>query len=362
MKGLSFAAAMLAFAMGAAPVLAGDLDRANEAVKNATNEDLRTEFQRRFDERKRPPAATRSLVSTRGQDSPFSGIDELDLLTAARGQTRTIYGADTRVDFYNIPEGDVKDLARASVALFRAEKTQPSGETVAFKTKLLKDAQKLCPNEKFDTQPSGAFCSGTLVGPDTVLTAGHCIHEISKDDEIGPLSTVKFVFGYWMENETSASADLPSAQVFTGQDVVGGEMNDTRDWALVRLDRAVPETVAKPVTDWAREPVQIGQGVFVIGYPSGIPLKYAPGAHVRDNSNPGFFVANLDSFGGNSGSGVYDQATRKLVGILVRGDADYLEDRTRKCRRVHFCPKNGCRGEDVTRIGVVQAPKLAARN
>lgn len=368
MKGFSFAAAMLAVAMGAAPVWAGDLERANEAVKNATNEELLAEFQRRFDARKHPPAATRSIVATRSPDSPFSGIGDADLVTATRAQTRGIYGVDTRMDFYRIPEGTVKDLARASAALFPVEKTQPSGGNVALKTKPLKDMRllqsemKLCANEKFNTQPSGAFCSGTLVGPDTVLTAGHCIHEISKNGETVPLSEVKFVFGYWMENATTASADLPSEQVFTGQDVLGGEMNETRDWALVRLDRPVPETIAKPVTDWAREPVQAGQGVFVIGYPSGIPLKYAPGAHVRDASKPGFFVANLDSFGGNSGSGVYDQATNKLVGILVRGDTDYVEDKARKCLRVNVCPANGCQGEDVTRIGVVQAPQLAAQN
>lgn len=364
MKGLSFAAAMLAFALGAAPACADPLDRANEAVRNATDEELRAEFQRRFDERKHPPATTRSLVVARGGDAPpLSGIDESDLVTAARAQYRTIYGPkDTRMDFYSIPEGDVKALARASVALFQVEKTIASGGKVALKTKLLRDEMRLCANEKFDTQPSGAFCSGTLVGPDRVLTAGHCIHEISKDDEIGPLAKVKFVFGYWMENGNSASAELPSEQVFTGQEVLRGEMNETRDWALVRLDRPVPEAIAKPVTDWARDPVQVGQGVFVIGYPSGIPLKYAPGAHVRDISNPGFFVANLNSFGGNSGSGVYDQATNKLVGVLVRGDTDYLEDKARKCWRVHYCPKNGCRGEDVTRISVVQAPQVATRN
>ena len=37
------------------------------------------------------------------------------------------------------------------------------------------------------------------------------------------------------------------------------------------------------------------EDVFVIGHPSGLPLKFANGAQVRDNSPSSFFVANLET-------------------------------------------------------------------
>ncbi len=145
-------------------------------------------------------------------------------------------------------------------------------------------------------------------------------------------------------------------QVFAGKELVAaGDIASKRDWALVRLARPVPAAVAEPVTAWNKDPVAVGQRVFVVGYPSGIPLKYAPGAQVRDQSNTAFFVANLDTFGGNSGSGVYDEKTGKLIGVLVRGDADFVKDNTQQCNRIHICPSTGCRGEDVTRLSVVSA-------
>jgi hypothetical protein len=356
MRGFSIAAAALAFALGAAPALADDLDKAAKAVREATDEQLRAEFQRRYELRTRKVKA-RDIAPAPRAASPLSAPDEATLVLATRLTARTIYGSDERRDFYEVADDDVRALARASVALFTADTTQASGANVSFKTKALKDVQKLCSGEKFEGQPSGAFCSGTLVAPDTVLTAGHCVRELSGDEAIGMLPQLRFVFGYWMKDARTAPGDIPAEQVFAGKEVVGGEAAETRDWALVRLDRPVPETIAKPVADWTLDPVQKGQKVFVIGFPSGIPLKYAPNAPVRDVANPGYFVAELDTFGGNSGSGVYDQATKRLVGVLVSGDADYVEDRAKKCWRVHFCPRGGCRGEFVTRISLVQASK-----
>lgn len=94
-----------------------------------------------------------------------------------------------------------------------------------------------------------------------------------------------------------------------------------------------------------------------------MPLKYAPNAHVHDDTNDASFVADLDTFGGNSGSGVYDQASKKLVGILVQGEVDFVLDKTRGCYLVNVCPHIGshvegtrinCSGEKVSRISQVR--------
>ena len=44
--------------------------------------------------------------------------------------------------------------------------------------------------------------------------------------------------------------------------------------------------------------------LVVIGHPSGLPTKIADGAWVRNNESEYYFVTNLDTFGGNSGSAV----------------------------------------------------------
>jgi len=89
------------------------------------------------------------------------------------------------------------------------------------------------------------------------------------------------------------------------------------------------------------------QPVHIIGHPVGLPAKYAAGAQVRDNSSAAYFVANLDSFGGNSGSPVFNAETHFVEGVLVRGDTDFVPHG--QCSVALVCPTGGCRGEDCTR-------------
>jgi len=85
----------------------------------------------------------------------------------------------------------------------------------------------------------------------------------------------------------------------------------------------------------------------MIGSPSGLPQKIDAGARVREprQSQGDFFVATTDSFGGNSGSGVFLYDTLEVVGILVSGDTDYVADGD--CNRVNVCAESGCEGENV---------------
>ena len=89
---------------------------------------------------------------------------------------------------------------------------------------------------------------------------------------------------------------------------------------------------------------------MVIGHPSGLPTKISDGAIVRENANKVFFQSTLDTFGGNSGSAVFDAKTGLVEGILVRGERDYVQDPVMNCSRPKVCKVTECRGEDVTRI------------
>ena len=291
----------------------------------------------------------------------FAAPDMQRLIDEAllRNNGKPIYGVDNRLDWYEIYDPKIKGLARASFAIVPAQDILDDNRgNLKISSKPLKSAYELCPEERFANQMTGAICSGVLVRPDLVVTAGHCVREVKNRSDALPLKDIRFVFGYWTLNpEDPGQMQLENSHVFRGKEIVNGkflpEQQGNDDWALIRLDRAVPKEIAEPVSQLRSTKVPDGARVYVIGYPSGLPLKYAPGARVRSNSERAYFVANLDTFGGNSGSGVFMSDSNELVGILVRGDIDYYLDDKKGCTRPFVCPSTGCNGEHVTRIEIV---------
>ncbi len=301
-------------------------------LEDVSEEDIRFELEsRRYaDEKAMAPPASDMLL----------GFDDATLIKAIQSKQKLIYGVDDRVDIFQLTDpNDVRD-ADSVVALFRATAVIDNGDgTSTLTTTNFGTDKNLCASEPFRAQPVGAFCSGFLVARDVVATAAHCV-------TVGNVANTRFVFGFRMTNATTAQTRIANAQIYRGADLIGRRLTDSAtDWALVRLDRPVPD---HPVVTVRRDGrTANNQRMHVVGHPSGLPLKFAGGANVRTNTSQTHFVANLDTYGGNSGSPVFNSGTRTVEGVLVRGDTDFVANGT--CNVSLVCPANGCRGEDCVR-------------
>ena len=285
----------------------------------------------------------------------------LPILTFA--QAKSIYGSDNRLDYFE-SASDMQTLSNSVVSFWKSAKVTESGGNYKLTTRTFKDALGLCPGEKFEDQPIGAFCSGSLVGEDMVMTAGHCI----KDD--AACKDVKLVFGYKVAKKgAAATTTVAKSEVYSCSKIVkrflGGEPGSSNpagqslgaDYALIKLDRKV--TGHKPLPVNRAQNLKKGGKMFVMGHPVGLPVKVAAGASVRDAGKIGYFVADLDTFGGNSGSPVFNASTKKIEGILVRGDTDFIKSPA-GCTTMATYEQTGGRGEDVTKVSSLSAyiPRL----
>ena len=286
---------------------------------------------------------------------------------AQEGPDKSIYGPDNRIELYNAAPDTFK-MAASVVSLWDASrvKQDAAGKTFTLTTENFGARLNLCPGEKFREQPIGAFCSGSLVGPDMIMTAGHCVTDETK------CRSTKIVFGFALAKAGgTATTKMAQSEVYTCKKIVkrfiGGEPGSANpagqnlgpDYALIQLDRKVTGHTPLPVN--RTDSIKKGDKLMVIGHPVGLPLKIAAGASVRDASKVGYFVADLDTFGGNSGSPVFNTATRLIEGILVRGDEDFLTSPA-GCTTMATYAQTGGRGEDVTKISALQSfiPKLGA--
>ena len=259
---------------------------------------------------------------------------------------KVVYGDDNREDVQDVKSFYWRAMADTTAAMVLTKKLgKAQNGVIKIIENSIQETWKLCPSERFSAQKNPGNCTGFLLSGNLLITAGHCLRRSTS------CNNYKWVFGMYQQEGTS-ELEVPENHVFGCKRIIHHAENrlTKEDWGIVELDRKAEGFPHVQIN--TESEINIGEEVVVIGNPSGLPTKVAGDAYVRKNDHENFFVASLDTFGGNSGSPVFNAKTGLVEGILVRGEADYVvsSENGVKCRRVKKCNMDDCRGEDVSRI------------
>lgn len=262
----------------------------------------------------------------------------------ASQQPKVVYGEDDRMEIFEAPEA-MQLVAKSTAAMIapRDLTLNEDGTYLADQSEL--HSNGICKDDPYANQPTTANCSGFLIGPDLIVTAGHCIrNQFACNNQ-------RWVFDYAVDAVTKeAGKAIPAENIYSCKLLVNQALSSFvgTDHALIQLDRVVKDR--SPLKYRSEGKIEDATSIVVMGHPMGLPTKIADGANVRTNTHPHYFIANLDTFGGNSGSAVFDTETLTVEGILVRGETDYAYNREKMCAEIFKCDDDKCRGEDVSRI------------
>ena len=264
-------------------------------------------------------------------------------------QPEAIYERDSRREYHEIADPRVRALADATVAFvekksFRPESVQQEpSESYQLEGKTQKEDFQLCAAQRFASQKTSAFCSGVLIAPDRVLTAGHCVADTS-------CAELRLAFGYAIRAKGYDPYQIQSKDIYDCAEILERGRGKL-DYAVLRLDRPVPDRVPVPFVAPATE-LEPGAPLLMTGFPVGLPLKVDGEGKVRSVTRE-LLKAELDAFGGNSGSPVFNARTFALEGILVEGEEDFDWDDDGQCYRLHRCAAGECSGEKIVRTGAI---------
>ncbi len=264
---------------------------------------------------------------------------------------KVVYGEDDRYLLHEYPNAAIQMMAKSTAAMIDKSflKSKIGNRIYLQDAKTLQQNYNVCPDENFAKELTVAECSGALVAPNLILTAGHCVKD--KSD----CSSAKWVFDYRADKVNRKKKYVLEENVYSCTQILVSSYNkDTdSDYALIKLDRDVTDRAPLPVRTGGK--IEDDTELVVIGHPSGLPTVIADNGFVQENSEDNVFKANLDTFTMNSGSPVLNKRTGVIEGILIRGQRDYEWDRYDSCLRPNFWGDPDFPGETITRTTTVKA-------
>ena len=224
---------------------------------------------------------------------------------------------------------DAEQLDYIGDSVFRLDLSRIFGKTY-----------RVCPDEPYYSQPTVGFGTAFFIDNDKIITALHCF-----DDR--KISDVYFVLGYVLSNiDGTISPEFDNHQVFKIKKVIRKFVE--YDIVILQLDKSYNEFFPEIARNYE---YSIKKPIYALGYPVGLPLKITTNASIKSKPDNLFIYTTLDTYHGNSGSPVFDKETNQIIGVLLEGGTDFVNQGN--CNRSYLCASSDCLGEKVLQLSTI---------
>lgn len=298
--------------------------------------------------------------------SSLTGVSSID--AANMGRPRAIFGHKKRIKSIhelnpsNKLESKVIEQACSVAVLVQLKKREFSGFQIigpnencsmenTIRVETLAEAVKEEFNcdygrrEPFPHELAFGFGTAFLIDSRHALTAGHCVCKEKSNVLRDNVTKTALVFGFFGRRQ--GKYNFQKDDIYRVVKVVAW-CNGSTDWAIVRLDREVVGRDPLPIR--FNKKMHKGDKVYMLGHPLGVSMKLLNGK-VKANQS-WCLLANLNALSGVSGGPVFDQKSRKVIGILVSGHFDDFRTVLNQETGEEEVRINRVSDSDIARVGI----------
>jgi V8-like Glu-specific endopeptidase len=156
------------------------------------------------------------------------------------------------------------------------------------------------------------LCTGTLISRTLLLTAGHCFSSPPRGQTAAEFArSTTAVFNY--QDDPNGTPRPPASFAITALEELA---QSGADYAIVKLASSPGGSFG--IAHLAHQGTALNRTAAIIGHPAGAPKRIEAGPiTVLDADRIGY--NDIDTLGGNSGSGILDGQTGELIGVHTNG-------------------------------------------